>query len=169
MTRCPYGFTKNELIASWALAIVAAGALTVLGWLPKLTGDVYAQALFNVVASSDLVPLQADVLRFVVGATELAVVLLLLIPATRVYGGLLAVFTMLGALTSHLITPLGIAGTMLLGGQPQVIGGETIPGTNPILFPLGVVILLLGAAVTAIHRRQLPIIGAAAQPTAATG
>ena len=149
------GLTRNELIASWALAALVAGALSWLGWFPKLAGDPYAIALFNSVASSDLVPLGSDALRLIVGGVELIVVVLVLIPATRAIGGVLAAGTMLGALASHVGTPLGVAGNLLVEGTERTIKGVEIPETNPVLFPIGIVVLLLGIALLFAHRRQI--------------
>lgn len=140
---------KNSLIASWILAVLTAGILTVLGWLPKLTGDVYAQALFERVSASSLVPLGADAMRWLVGSLELVIVVLVLIPITRVYAGILAIVLMGGAIMSHLVTPLGLF--------PEFVIGETTESPNYILLPAGVVVLLLAASLAFLHRGQLPI------------
>ncbi len=76
------------------------------------------------------------------GLAELAASILLLIPRTKVYGAAIALSVMVGAIGSHLTT---------LGIDVQGDGGQ--------LFTMAVVVFVASAALLAIHRRELPIVG----------
>ena len=76
------------------------------------------------------------------GLVELAASILLLIPRTRVYGALVALGVITGAIASHL-TVLGIE----------------VRGDGGLLFALAVVVFVASAALLAIHRDELPIVG----------
>lgn len=76
------------------------------------------------------------------GTVELVAAILLLIPATRVLGALIALLVIAGAIFSHL-TKLGIV--------VQDDGG--------LLFGLAIAVFVGSAALVAIHRDELPFIG----------
>jgi len=81
--------------------------------------------------------------RIGAGVVELIAVILLLVPRTAMWGGVLTVGLMLGAVGSHL-GPLGI--------EVEGDGGQ--------LFAMALVILAAGLVITWIRRRDLPVIGA---------
>ena len=81
--------------------------------------------------------------RYGSGVMELVAAVLLLIPGTVAIGALLAVGVGVGAIFSHLT---------LLGIEVQGDGG--------LLFALACVVLVASAVVLALHRRELPIVGA---------
>ncbi|MBY0503071.1 MAG: hypothetical protein K2X03_04125 [Bryobacteraceae bacterium] len=78
------------------------------------------------------------------GVAELIASILLLIPATAVYGAILALGVISGAIMSHLTT-LGI----------------TLPAVDDHgeLFALAVVVFLCSLGALYIHRRELPFVG----------
>ena len=80
--------------------------------------------------------------RIASGVVELVAVFLLLLPRTAVLGALLAMGVMAGAVLSHLV---------VLGIEVQGDGG--------LLFGLALVVLVCGAIVTLLRRRELPLIG----------
>lgn len=78
------------------------------------------------------------------GVVELIASLLILVPRTAVYGAVLAVGTISGAIFSHL-TKLGIKLTAV--------------GDNGELFALAVTVFVCSAVVLLIHRREIPVLG----------
>jgi putative oxidoreductase len=82
--------------------------------------------------------------RYGSGVIELVASVLLLIPSTVTYGALLCSATGAGAILSHLAF-LGIE----------------VNGDGGLLFGLAVTILVCGLALLVIHRRAIPILGAA--------
>lgn len=78
------------------------------------------------------------------GVVELIASILLLVPRTSVYGALLSLGTICGALMAHL-TMLGIKLTAV--------------GDHGELFALAVTVFVLSTVVLWIHRREIPIIG----------
>jgi uncharacterized membrane protein YphA (DoxX/SURF4 family) len=76
------------------------------------------------------------------GVVELIASVLLLVPRTTVYGAVLAMGTMAGAIMSHL---------SLLGIEVMGDGG--------LLFTLAVLVLAASATIVVIRRSELPIVG----------
>ena len=77
------------------------------------------------------------------GVVELVAVVLLLVPATVVYGALLALGVIAGALASHL-GPLGIE----------------VMGDGGLLFGLACAVFVGSLVLLTLHRRTLPFVGA---------
>jgi len=133
--------SKNAKIASWVLRIIAAIIfLFPAGAVPKLIGDPYATELFNQLGAGAAG-------RYAVGVMELAAVVLLLIPKTAFFGGLLGVLIMIGAIGSHL-TMLGVV--VEFTNVPGA--SEDNPEANPMLFIMAIVNLVLTGAVAFLHR-----------------
>ncbi|MGF1449399.1 MAG: DoxX family protein [Opitutales bacterium] len=131
MNTRPLSQTPRALkIATWIAQVVAA-AILLQTLAFKFTGAAEAKATFEALGAEPFG-------RYAVGVAELIVGLLLLIPATAALGGLGAIALMVGAIGSHLFTPLGIA-----------------PGGDPSLFILAWVVLFAGITVAAIRRAQL--------------
>ena len=80
--------------------------------------------------------------RFGSGIAELLASVLILIPRTKVYGALVALGVMVGAIFSHL-TSLGIE----------------VQGDGGLLFGMAVIVFVSSALVLAIHRSELAIAG----------
>lgn len=133
---------KNLKIVSWVLRVALAAGFIIMGAMPKFTGDPMSVELFQ--------KLGADPAgRYAVGFFELLAAILLLIPKTGVYGGIVGVGLMLGALGSHIVGPLGFPMTEV-----------TNPDTNELEeMPLGifaVVFFLISAGVVFLNRDALP-------------
>ncbi|MEO6392886.1 MAG: DoxX family protein [Pyrinomonadaceae bacterium] len=78
------------------------------------------------------------------GVVELFASLLILFPRTSIYGALLSLGTICGALFAHL-TMLGIRLTAV--------------GDNGELFALALAVFVCSLTVIVIHRREIPVIG----------
>jgi hypothetical protein len=122
-------------ILSWALQ-VAVAAILLQTLFFKFTGAPESVYIFTTVGAEPWG-------RYGSGVMELVAAALLLIPGTVAIGALLAVGVGVGAVVSHLT---------LLGIEVQGDGG--------LLFGLACVVLVASAVVLALHRRELPIVGA---------
>lgn len=119
---------------SWAAQILAAVILGQTLFF-KFTAAPEAVELFTQLGAEPFG-------RIAAGISELAAVVLLLIPATAALGGLLAAGIMVGAIASHL-----------------AILGIEVNGDGGTLFGMAIVVLFAGLIVVWIRRRSLPIIG----------
>jgi uncharacterized membrane protein YphA (DoxX/SURF4 family) len=121
----------TKTILSWALRLVAAVILLQTLFF-KFSGAPESVAIFT-----DLGMEPGG--RILIGVIELITAVLLLIPQSAAYGGLLGAGVMTGAILGH-ITKLGFAGEM---------------------FPLGmlaILVFLCCVVVMFLHREQIPII-----------
>ena len=132
-------YTKPILILSWSLRGIAAVILLQTLFF-KFTGAKESVYIFSTLG---LEPWG----RIGTGVVELIASILLLLPSTVVYGAILSLGVISGAIISHL-TRLGIA-------LPAVDDhGE--------LFALAVTVFLCSATVLVLHRHELPVVGAKA-------
>lgn len=132
--------SKRSGIASLVVRILAAVIfLFPVGAIPKLTGDVYAVQLFEMMGVGDAG-------RYAVGAMELITAILLIVPKTAIFGAMLGVFMMLGAIGGHL-TKLGIVVEFNIDGEIE---------KNPMLFGMAVANLALCSAAVYLNRKSLP-------------
>lgn len=129
------GLSKPLAVVSWTLQILAAVILAQTLFF-KFTGAPESVYIFQTLGMEPWG-------RFAAGSAELAAVVLLLVPRTAVYGALLSVVVITGALGAHL-TKLGIA--IQAPGQPSDGG---------LLFGLAIAVLVSGALVAIIRRRQI--------------
>jgi putative oxidoreductase len=120
---------------SWLLQIVVAVILLQTLFF-KFTGAEESIYIFTMVGAEPWG-------RYGSGVMELIAAVLLLVPGTIAVGALLALGVGVGAVFSHL-TVLGI----------------DVKGDGGLLFGLAGVVLIGSAIVLAIHRRELPIVGA---------
>lgn len=127
----------TALVVSW-IARIAAAAIMGQTLFFKFTGAPEAKHIFSTLGAEPIG-------RLGVGALELVAVVLLLVPRTVVLGAGLTVGLMVGAIGSHLFTPLGIE--IKLPDQSQGDGGT--------LFMLGIATLIAGSTTLWLHRRQL--------------
>jgi hypothetical protein len=74
----------------------------------KLTGNEGSVYLFTVLTDWLFLHGHEKAMRLSVATAEIAASLLVLLPATRLYGGILALGIMSGAIFFHLVSPLGI-------------------------------------------------------------
>ncbi len=105
--------TKNSRITDWALRLVPA-AILLMAIPPKFTADPAAVSLFSQLGAEPFG-------RLATGVFETLAVLLLLFPATVVFGGLLVAGLMSGAILSHFVV-LGI----VLDGDPSMFMMATV-------------------------------------------
>jgi uncharacterized membrane protein YphA (DoxX/SURF4 family) len=121
----------TKTILSWALRLVAAVILLQTLFF-KFSGAPESVAIFTELGMEPGG-------RILIGVIELITAVLLLIPQSAAYGGLLGAGVMTGAILGH-ITKLGFAGEM---------------------FPLGmlaILVFLCCVVVMFLHREQIPII-----------
>lgn len=124
--------TQNRV--SWILQIVVALILIQTLYF-KFTGAPESVYIFSTLGLE-------PVGRIGSGIAELIAAILLLIPGLAVYGGLITMGVLAGAILSHL-TKLGIE----------------VQGDGGLLFGLALTCFVGGAVITWLHRRELPVIG----------
>src|ERR1700760_3347640 len=128
------GHSKVFVIASWILR-VAAAAILLQTLFFKFSG---AKESIYIFSSLNMEPWG----RYGTGIVELVASILLLLPQSVVYGAILSLGVISGAIFFHL-TRLGI----------------TLPlvDDHGELFALAVVVFLCSAAVLVMHREELPL------------
>lgn len=119
----------------WALRLIAAAILLQTLYF-KFTG---AEESVHIFRTLGMEPWG----RYGSGVAELVAAILLLIPRYTIYGALMGMGVMSGAIFSHLLTPLGI----------------DIMGDGGLLFGLAVVVFLCCAVLAWIFRREIPLLG----------
>jgi putative oxidoreductase len=141
---------KGALAGAWVLQLIGAGAMIAMGAVPKFLGQFPSPDLFARIAENSGVGFAEPWGRYVVGATELAAAILLLVPKLHVYGGALLVLAMLGAFGTH-VGPLGMF--------PEFTSadGETVS----LPFYMSLIFLVVGAGVVVLRRDELPFTRAA--------
>ena len=125
--------TKSMMYLSWFLRIVAAVILLQTLFF-KFTGAAESVYIFSTLGMEPWG-------RIGSGVAELIASILLLMPGTVVYGAVLSLGVISGAIVAHL-TQLGIA-------LPAV-------GDNGELFALAVIVFVCSGLVLMIHRHQIP-------------
>jgi hypothetical protein len=128
--------SRNVKIACWVLQVVAAVILFQTLFF-KFTGAKESVYIFSTLGMEPWG-------RIGSGIAELIASVLLLIPRTAVFGAILSLGVISGAIVSHL-TKLGIA-------LPAV-------GDHGELFALAVVVFVASALVLVIRRHEIPVIG----------
>jgi len=118
---------EPKTVISWIARIGIAG-MFVMAAVPKLTAQAEPTELFS--------QLGGAAMMYLTGVMELVAAVLLLVPKTKVYGAVLALGVMGGAIVSHLAV-LGLGG----------------------MFPLAVVLFILSGVVVWLHRAELRAIG----------
>ena len=129
------------LIISWVARIVIAVILLQTLFF-KFTGAEESKYIFSTLLGPDLEAFG----RIGSGVVELIAAILLVTPRTAWLGALLSLGTISGAIMSHLTT-LGIV----------------VKDDGGLLFALAVTVFVLSSVVLLIHRRELPVLGAAFQ------
>ncbi len=137
---------KPMMITSWVLQVVVALILGQTLFF-KFTGAEETKALFEVLGAEPMG-------RYASGVMELVAVVLLLIPRTSVFGAVMSLGVITGAIGAHL-TKLGISIDPVALGNPAL---EPLEG--PSLFGMAVVVFVSSIAILVIRRGQLPIVGA---------
>jgi hypothetical protein len=130
--------SRAFVIASWVLRGTAAVILLQTLFF-KFTGAAESVYIFTTLGMEPWG-------RIGSGVAELIASVLLLLPRTVVFGAVLSLGVIGGAIVSHL-TKLGIA-------LPEV-------GDRGELFALAVVVFLCSATLLLLHRHELPLVGRA--------
>ena len=125
---------KSKTITSWVLQLIAAVILAQTLFF-KFSGAEESKFIFSTLGAEPWG-------RWASGFAELIAVVLLLLPRTVVFGAILSIGLMGGAIMSHL-TKLGIV----------------IKDDGGLLFALAVTVLACSAIILTIRRRQLPLVG----------
>ncbi|HXW96560.1 MAG TPA: DoxX family protein [Gemmatimonadales bacterium] len=125
---------RNATLVSWVCQLTAAVILGQTLFF-KFTGAPEARYIFTTLGVEPWG-------RIATGVLELVAVLLLLYPRTAVFGAVLALGLMGGAILSHL-TRLGI----------------DVQGDHGLLFTLAIIVLVVAAIIVVIRRRELPAVG----------
>lgn len=133
--------SSTFVIISWICRIVVAVILLQTLFF-KFTGAEESKYIFTTLLGPDLEALG----RIGSGVVELIAAILLVLPRTAWLGAFIALGTISGAIMSHL--------TML---------GIVVKDDGGLLFALAVAVFVLSAVVLLIHRRELPVLGAAFQ------
>jgi len=127
--------SRNATILSWLLQIAVAAILFQTLFF-KFTGAEESKYIFSTLG---LEPWG----RIGSGLVELVACILLLVPSTVVWGALLSVMVISGAIVSH-VTRLGIV----------------VKDDGGLLFVLAVIVFVGGLMILAIRRTELPLAGA---------
>ena len=125
--------SRRQTIITWALQLLAAGILLQTLFF-KFTGAEESVYIFTTVGAEPWGRIGSGVL-------ELFAAAMLLTPALAVYGAILAIGLMSGAVFSH-VTLLGIE----------------VKGDGGLLFGLALTTLIASAIVVLIRREQIPLI-----------
>lgn len=133
--------SSTFVIISWICRIVVAVILLQTLFF-KFTGAEESKYIFTTLLGPDLEAFG----RLGSGVVELIAAILLVLPRTAWLGAFIALGTISGAIMSHL--------TML---------GIVVKDDGGLLFALAVAVFVLSAVVLLIHRRELPVLGAAFQ------
>lgn len=126
--------SRPIIVVSWLLQVLAAAILAQTLFF-KFSGAAESRYIFETLGAEPLG-------RYAAGVTELIAVFLLLIPRTVVYGALLTVGVIAGALAAHL-TRLGIV----------------IMDDGGLLFGLAIVVFAASSLILVIRRAEIPIVG----------
>lgn len=132
---------SKSVILIWAMKIILAG-LYIMVAIPKFGSVDLTMHIFQTLGIEPWG-------RYFTGVTELLVALLILIPATTIYGVALSIMTLLGAFAAHFFV-IGIVVKNASGSIND--GGE--------IFTTAIILLVLSIANLYIHRRSIPFIGA---------
>ncbi len=133
-----HSLPKPLAITSWVLQIAVAGVFVMMS-INKLTGNADARWIFQQVGLGDAG-------MYATGVAELLSAILLLVPKTTIYGAILSILVVLGAIGSHL-TKLGISVPL-----PSLKGDK-----DPSMFIMAVGVLVVSCVILFLRRSELPI------------
>lgn len=125
--------SRNQMIVSWALQLVVAVILFQTLFF-KFTGAEESVYIFSTLGAEPWG-------RIGSGVAELIAVILLLYPPTAVYGALLSLGVISGALVSH--TKLGLV----------------VKDDGGLLFALAATVFVASLVILFIRRAELPVLG----------
>ena len=133
--------SSTLITISWVCRIVVAVILLQTLFF-KFTGAEESKYIFTTLLGAELEAFG----RIGSGIVELVAAILLVLPRTAWLGAFLSIGTISGAILSHL--------TML---------GIVVKDDGGLLFALAVTVFVLSSIALVIHRRELPVLGAAFQ------
>ena len=128
--------SKGKKIVSWVLSLVV-GVIYLQTLFFKFTGVPESIFIFEKLAGAEFEAFP----RIGTGIVELVTALLIIIPRTRIYGALLSVLVIAGAIFSHLT---------VLGVVVNDDGGS--------LFALACIILVFSVVVVFLHKSEIPLL-----------
>jgi len=131
---------NKKIIALWFFKLVLAGMYLMMA-IPKFGGDEITVHIFTTLGVEPWG-------RYLTGVIELAVFVLILIPATAVYGMILSLGVLSGAILSH----FAVLGLVVQNG----IGTGNDEG---VIFTTALIMLGLTLGNLFLNRRSIPIIG----------
>ncbi|MCJ9428003.1 hypothetical protein [Kordiimonas marina] len=109
---------KNiEWLPTLAIVAILGGSLPY-----KFTDSAETVHIFDVVGAFLGLDFFKTSGAYIIGSAELVACILVLIPRLRVFGGLLTLGIMTGAITFHLFSPLGVTVRWTENGMPQEDG-----------------------------------------------
>ena len=129
--------SKTAKALSWVFRLVIT-AIFLMVVVSKFTGDEESKQLFTTLMGAE----SEAIGRIGSGVIELAAVILLFLPKTLVYGAILSLVTMAGAIFSH-FTTLGIS----------------VNGDGGMLFSMAIIVFVLSAALIYLFRKDLNFFG----------
>ena len=133
--------SSTLIVVSWVCRVIVAVILLQTLFF-KFTGAEESKYIFTTLLGSDLEAFG----RIGSGVVELIAAILLVVPRTAWLGAFSSLGTISGAIMSHL--------TML---------GIVVKDDGGLLFALAITVFVLSSVVLLIHRRELPVLGAAFQ------
>lgn len=150
-----------ERVLSWALALTLAALLLFEVWQAFFW--LSPNAVFGLIAARSGIGFFEPGLRYITGALEVAAVVMLLVPRTRVWGAELALLVVAGAIAFHLSPWLGITIPMpdlvspLLaqGKSAAEIAAMNLPTDKGAMFLLAVAIAALSAGLVLVERAKV--------------
>jgi len=116
----------------------------------KFSGHPQPTHIFNVVGEFLGLEFFKSYGAIIIGIAELTAILLLFKTSTRIYGAIITVGTMAGAIIFHLFSPLGIDVHFVVDGEAMVDGS---------LFHHAIIALLCGFYIVVTRRTEIPVIG----------
>ena len=134
-------------LLTWPAALFIAGILL---WYEqfKLTGNQGSVELFQTLADWLFIPAWEKPFRLGVAFAEIAASVLVVIPATRVWGAGFALGIMSGAIFFHLASPLGV--------DPYHDGGVLFKQACAVWLSAAYILLAYRVEAVALVRRLLP-------------
>jgi uncharacterized membrane protein YphA (DoxX/SURF4 family) len=152
---------KIDRIVSWVLAVGLAAALVFMVGLPKFVGPT-PNPIFALIEGRSGIGLFEPELRYLTGVGEFLAAILLVVPATRLLGALLAGAITLSAIGFHLSPWLGVQLpemsrlTQLLqdGRSVAEIDAMNLPTDGGALFYTALAFLAAAIAIVWLERRR---------------
>ncbi len=103
----------------WPLAVFIALAVFIPSLFFKFSGAAESRHIFVTVGQFLGIGIFEPYGRFLIGTAELVASILLLMPRTQVYGAMVTIGVLGGAIFFHLFTPLGVVVRWTENGMPQ--------------------------------------------------